>query len=81
MSVRARSTGLMTAGRRRSRRDGTLRRMFLTFLARMLPALNVAKPACIRKMSAPANEGTHVLSWHVRQWLTSDQANEPAHIR
>ena len=31
-----------------------LRRMLLTFLARMEPALSVAKPACIRKMSAAA---------------------------
>ena len=37
-----------------------LRRMFLTFLARMLPALSVAKPACIRKISAPARRGRKV---------------------
>ena len=30
-------------------------RMFLTFLARMLPALRTAKPLCMRKMSAPAH--------------------------
>eukprot|EP00964_Phaeocystis_antarctica_P032013 scaffold18111_cov46-Phaeocystis_antarctica.AAC.2 len=36
--------------------------MFLTFLARMLPALSVAKPACIRKISAPARRGREVRS-------------------
>lgn len=32
-----------------------LSRMFLTFLARIEPAVRIAKPLCIRKMSAPAH--------------------------
>ena len=36
--------------------------MFLTFLARMLPALSVAKSACTRKISAPARRGREVRS-------------------
>ena len=35
--------------------EEALEQKFLTFLARMLPALSVAKPACIRKISAPAH--------------------------
>ena len=52
--------------------------MFLTFLARMLPALSVAKPACIRKISAPVNGGkvlsardsVHISEAKAWQWRT-----------
>ena len=49
-----------------------LRRMFLTFFARMLPALSVAKPACIRKTSAPARRGRNVRQHHMPfRWCES----------
>ena len=52
-----------------------LRRMFLTFFARMLPALSVAKPACIRKISAPARRGRSVRQHHVPlHWCESGGA-------
>jgi hypothetical protein len=38
-----------------------LRRMFLTFFWRIEPAERVAKPACIRKISAPAHSRKKVL--------------------
>ena len=50
--------------------------MFLTFFARMLPALSVAKPACIRKTSAPARRGRNVRQHHMPfRWCESGGEN------